>query len=370
MLLCHNIVYLNNKQTYHKGSALQNNTQYIQEDKIDLRELFSVLKRRKKLIWSVTGFFTLLTLTYVLVATPWWQVNATLEIVKYIDNSTGKEIYLEKGAGASERLKVKYIDVYKHVKDRSSKIESISSSKKNPQFIPIYALGKDNQLALSEIQKVIDDLQNRHQKIIDEIIAKKQSELDGIDRKIFQIEHYKMTDITEKVDYIKKVELPAIDKKMFTVESDLKKSITQKEEAVKNLSSLNDEASLAALRMAQIQGLEYKISENEMKLINLNTEKQKALSTTLPDLARKLEQLKKIDLAELQEKRKLTVLSMQSHNYHNTNIIGSIITQDKPVKPKKKLIVIVAFITGLMLSVFLAFFLEFLSGSRKEEDSE
>ncbi len=349
---------------------MKNNTQYIEEDKIDLRELFSVLKRRKKLVWSVTGLFTLLALVYVLIATPWWQVNATLEIGKYIDTKTGKEIYLEKGAGVSERLKVKYIDIYKHVKDRDTEITSISSSKKNPQFISISALGKDNQITLSEIQKVIDDLQNRHQKIIDEIIAKRESELDGTDRKIFQIKHYQMTDITEKVDYIKKVELPAIDKRIATVEADLKNSIIQKEEAIKNLSLLNNEASLAALRLAQIQGLEYKISENEMKLINLNTEKQRALLTTLPDLARKLEQLKKIDLVELQEKRKLTVLSMQPHNYHNTNIVGSVITQDKPVKPKKKLIVIIAFITGLMFSIFLAFFLEFIRDSREEEIQE
>ena len=346
---------------------MQNNTQYIAEDKIDIRELFAILKRRQKLIWSIIVLFTLSAVVYALTVTAWYQANATLEIGKYTDNETGQEIYLEKGTGVSERLKVQYIDIYEHVKDRDSEIESIRSSKKNPQFISISALGKDNQLTLSEIQKVIDNLQNRHQKIIDEIIAKKQSELDGIDREIFQIKQHKMVNITEKIDYTKKVELPAIDKKIATVESDLKKSIKQKEEAVKNLSSLNNEASLAALRLAQIQGLEYKISENEMKLINLNTEKQKALSTTLPDLARELEQLKKIDLIELQEKRKLTTLTMQPHNYHNTEVVGNIITQDKPIKPKKKLIVIVAFITGLMLSVFLAFFLEFLRGMKEEE---
>jgi len=55
------------------------------------------------------------------------------------------------------------------------------------------------------------------------------------------------------------------------------------------------------------------------------------------------------------------------YNYKNTEIIGEIITKDHPVKPKKKLIVIVAFITGLMLAVFLAFFLEFIRSSREEE---
>jgi LPS O-antigen subunit length determinant protein (WzzB/FepE family) len=346
---------------------LQNNTQYIQEDKIDLRELFSVLKRKKKLIWTVTGLFTMLALIYVLVATPWWEVNTTLEIGKYIDTKTGNEIYLEDGAGVAERLKVKYINIYEHIKDRSSKVESISASKDNPQFISISALGEDNQLALTEIKNVIDDLKNKHKMIIDEIIAKKQSSLDEIDRNIYKIEHYQKTNITEKINYIKNVELPSIDKKITTVKSNLKKSIKQKDEAVENLSSLNNDASLAALRLAQIQGLEYKISKNEMELINLNTAKQKTLSTTLPELVRKIEKIEKIDLVKLIEKRKLIKLSMQPHNYHNTTVIGKIITQDRPVKPKKKLIVIIAFITGLMLSIFLAFFLEFIQGMKKED---
>lgn len=347
---------------------MNNNIQYVEEDKIDIKELFTVLKKRKKLIWSMTSLLTLLALIYVFVATAWWQVNATLEIGKYIDQKTGKEVYLENGSGVSERLKVQYIDVYEYVKDRDSEIKSIHASKKNPQFISITALGKENKLALAEIQTVIDDLQNKHQKIINEIIANKQSTLDQIDRDIFQVNHNKIPKVFESIDYIKKVQLPSIDKKIAAVESNLKNSITQKDEAIKNLTSLNDEASLAALRMAQIQGLEYKISENEIKLIDLNNQKQELISTRLPDLTREIESLTKIDLASLKEKRELTILSMQPHNYKNTNIVGSIITQDKPVKPKKALIIIVAFITGLMLSVFLAFFLEFIRGMKEEEN--
>ena len=349
---------------------MQNNTQYSKEDKIDLKELISVLKKQKKLIWSITTLITLLALVYVLIATPWWQVNATMEIGNYIDDKTAGTIYLENGTGVSERLKIRYINSYKHVNNRDARITSIKSSKVNPQFISITAIGNDNNHTVTEIQKIINDLQNKHHKIIEEVIAKKQSLLDGIDRDIFQIKHLKITNTTDKVNYIKKVELPFIDQKLASIESNLKNSIKQKDEAIQNLTSLNNEASLAALRMAQIQAQEYRISGNEMKLIDLNTKKQKLLTSILPDLTRELERLQKIDLVALQEKRKLTVLSMQSHNYHNTEIVGSIITQDKPVKPKKKLIVIVAFITGLMLSVFLAFFLEFLSGVRREEPKE
>ena len=332
----------------------------MQEDTIDLRELFAVLKRRKKLIWLVTGLFTLLALVYVLVAQPWWQADVTLEIGKYKEIKTNETIYLENASSVSQRLKTAYIDVFEYTKDRDSKIKSISSAKKNPQFITITALGKSNELALSELQKVIDELQDKHQKIIDEAIAQKQSQLDGIDRSILEINQNKIPQIEEGIKYLQEVKLPAINQKITTVKNDLNKSIRQKDEATQNLLSLKNEASLAALRLAQIQGLEYKISENKMKLIDLDSERQKIISSNLPALKRGLLGIKNIELPKLQESRKLVVISMQGHNYENTKIVGEIITQDKPVKPKKLLILIVAFITGLMFSVFLAFFVEFI----------
>ncbi|EDM23200.1 Wzz/FepE/Etk N-terminal domain-containing protein [Caminibacter mediatlanticus] len=54
-------------------------------------------------------------------------------------------------------------------------------------------------------------------------------------------------------------------------------------------------------------------------------------------------------------------------NIIKTQIIGKIEKSNKPVKPKKTLIIIVAFITGLILSIFLVFFIEFIR-SLKEED--
>jgi len=56
-------------------------------------------------------------------------------------------------------------------------------------------------------------------------------------------------------------------------------------------------------------------------------------------------------------------------NITRTNVIGEIKQQDTPVKPKKKLIVIVAFITGLILSIFLVFFFEFVKSMKEEKES-
>jgi uncharacterized protein involved in exopolysaccharide biosynthesis len=48
-------------------------------------------------------------------------------------------------------------------------------------------------------------------------------------------------------------------------------------------------------------------------------------------------------------------------------IIESIYTADQAVKPKKALIVLVSFITALMLSIFLAFFREFMKQDKGNE---
>jgi uncharacterized protein involved in exopolysaccharide biosynthesis len=40
------------------------------------------------------------------------------------------------------------------------------------------------------------------------------------------------------------------------------------------------------------------------------------------------------------------------------------------VGPKRALILIVAFVTGFILSIFLIFFLEFIKNTKKEQDNE
>lgn len=54
-------------------------------------------------------------------------------------------------------------------------------------------------------------------------------------------------------------------------------------------------------------------------------------------------------------------------NITRTHIIGKVLQNDYPIKPKKKLIIIVAFITGLILSIFFVFFIEFIKDFKEEK---
>ena len=56
-------------------------------------------------------------------------------------------------------------------------------------------------------------------------------------------------------------------------------------------------------------------------------------------------------------------------SYIMTKQIGEIKVSDTPINmPKKRLIVVVAFITGFILSIFLVFFLQFISSFKEEKE--
>ena len=76
--------------------------------------------------------------------------------------------------------------------------------------------------------------------------------------------------------------------------------------------------------------------------------------------------LKQQALINYLRKKQLVESMMLPHNYKNTEIVGRVITSDFPTKPKKKLIVAVAFIAGFILSIFLVFI---MNAFRKEEDA-
>ena len=59
-------------------------------------------------------------------------------------------------------------------------------------------------------------------------------------------------------------------------------------------------------------------------------------------------------------------LTLSPNNIQHTAMLGKATTNKYPIKPKKTLIVAVAMVTGLILSLFLAFFLEFIGKNEDE----
>ncbi|HFD14587.1 MAG TPA: hypothetical protein ENJ34_04700 [Epsilonproteobacteria bacterium] len=200
---------------------MQNDTQYIQENTIDLRELFTVLKRRRKMIWTVTILFTMLAIVYVLLAKPIYSGNVTLEVGQVADEQFSQ--------GEYSSLAIRNLDAVNNLKNIVSKKFGVSVS----------VIKSTTLLTYSAINPNKDTIKNK---------------------------------LHDAVEY----------------------TLERHKENAKLYSGLHS-------------------------------------------------------------------------NVHMTQLVNEITVGDNAIKPKKKLIIIVAFITGLMLSIFLAFFLEFLSGIKNKK---
>ena len=380
---------------------MQNNTPYIQEDKINLRELFSILKLRKKLIWSVTGLITISAILYALIKQPIYEVKSNVMVGFISENTRDQSANIADPAVISKRLNIVFNieDKLKTEKEFVSEVSSVSINKKLENFIIIKTEAVSNEEALKKNKEVLKYLQKLYQPKIDQYIIKTKNNIKNINQNIINIDDFeiknikaeiklletqKIAKIDEKIKFYKNVELPSINKKIdfHTLK------LTEYTQAVDNLyKNMTKESDATAQTVSSIQMLNYqnmilnsqnKIEDlnikkeiiNNDKIVNLKREKENIDNETI----RKLEYKINVDLVtkkiKLEEKIQQLIYNMSNQNIQNSKVIGEYIIKDSPVKPKKKLIIIIAFITGLMLSIFLAFFLEFIRNTKKEETQE
>lgn len=278
---------------------MQNNT----EDTIDVRELFLVLKKRKKMIWGATTLLTLSALAYVFIAKPVYQVKTMIEIgqidAKPIDSVND----------IKEKLSYEYQLNAKEKEIELPRVASISVPKGSNNILSMEIHGYSNDDAVKYIQTVIQKIETDYKEKTD---AYTNSQIQLI--KLIQ------SDIKDNTESLKKMEgaLETYSQKIISLKS--------------------EDAALAGIYTLQI-------GQKQTELQNL-----------------------KKYISELKNKEQELNLSITPLMMKPTRTVGELETLDKPIKPKKALIIVAAFITGLMLSVFLAFFLEFLQGVKKTED--
>jgi len=283
------------------------NKQKIHNDVIDLKKLFAVISKSKKLIYSITIFVTLLAIIYAyILAKPVYQVQAMVEIGK-INAGTKDESTLDDIVDLKQKLEYRYGT--KSKKERNyPRVKSISVVKNSKSIFSIAVEGRSNEEAV---------------RLIDSIVKKVEM------------------DYSDKVNmYIKtKKELISI------TQTDIKDTNKNLSKLQKTLENYNQKVINLSVQDAALAGI-YTIQ------ISQNQEREQELQSLL---------------SELKEKEYTMKLSISPLRIKPTHIVGEVEVLERPIKPKKLLIVIVTFITSLMFSVFLVFFLSFLSGLKDEK---
>lgn len=315
----------------------------LRADEIELSELWNILVKKKKLIFSLTTIITIIGIVFAYAKTPIYEAKALIEIGNYKlinGDNTGSNVILTNNVDNPiklvKRLNVLYIDILENQKNRNAIIDSIIIPKGSKEFIEIKSSAVSNELAKKEIYKIINFLKEKHGNILENIKNNRKLEIKNVELELNNIKNKSFPLFANK---IKKEELSILNYNL---------DIKLLEKNIKKIKESNP--SLTMLLLMEKRDLMKQIMELNKSIFNLKEKMNNSLVQEMNKLSSK-----KIEIESL----------ILVHNYKNTQIVGEIITHDKATKPKKKLIIGVLFVASLIVSIFLAFFLEFLFNRKK-----
>jgi LPS O-antigen subunit length determinant protein (WzzB/FepE family) len=310
---------------------------YIQEDEIDLREIFKSIFERKYFILIFTLIITILAIIYVSIKTPIYEAKAVIEIGSYKTESDEVRV-VDNLNEFSKKLSTIFIDLRKDDIEKESEITNISISKGMKNYIEISSQAISNDLALKEIEAVLSFTKDEHGKFLNDIKEKNKIQISNIDNSVKNLQE-------QIVNIDRKIEL--YEKNVINLEEQMKFVL----ESLKNINSLDP--SIAALKLMEKRDISNDIISNKSQLF---------------DLMIKKESISNLEINKLIERKKILESLTLDYNIKNSDIVGKIQINDYPVKPKKTLVVVVSFVTGFILSIFIIFFMQFIQGLKKEEN--
>ncbi|CAM3608963.1 Wzz/FepE/Etk N-terminal domain-containing protein [Arcobacter aquimarinus] len=314
------------------------NKEYIVEDEIDLKELFKTIWNKRVFILVFTAVVTGLAIAFAYIKTPIYSVKALVEIGTFkTDND--KNTYVDDADSLSKKLSMIFIDLRENIEDKKYEIVNISIPKGMKNFIEITSESTSNDEAINGIKEILDYVKEEHSKLLADVREKNIIEIKNIDISIKNIEEDKITSINKKIDLLNQNI------------SNLEEQMSFVTETLKNINKLDP--SISALKLMEKRDISNAIVENKSDLY---------------DLIEAKESLMNVDINKLLERKKLLESLTLEHNLKNTEIVGNILVDEDPEKPKKALIVIVGFVTGFIISIFLVFIMQFINNIRKEEN--
>lgn len=397
-------------------------TNSFQEDEIDLRELFKILVRYKYFIIIFTLVATLGAIFYALSKTPIYEVKSNVKVGYIEENLIVEPETLVKTLNLVFNVEDKLSSDNEFV----SEVTTISANKNLKNFIEIKTEAISNEEALKKNKEVVDFSKNLYQPKIEQYIAETKNSIENTKRAIKNIDDFKIKNIEQQIKLLEGQVVVKIDEeieflkefKLKTIESKIDFHTKKLEEYTQSVNRLYSDTksayNAAASTIASIQMVNYQNlilnSQNKVEdlklekeiiltqtVLNLETEKKNIINVSIRDLELQIYNIQNTKIAELQRERenisneqirklqhqidvelvskkiKLNEqidklkYSITEQNIGNSEVVGGFIVKDYPVKPKRKLIVVVAFVTGLVLSIFILFFLNFFRDEKAKE---
>jgi len=374
----------------------------IEEDEIDLYELWLKLKKRWKIILGTFLIFTVATGVLGFIMTPIYRAEAT--IIPISSNPTGGLSQLVNQLlgipAGGEDISSKILAVLKSRTIRDRVIEDLNlipilveetPEKRNPKIVAnevleeIVTISQDRKTGTisikveyrdPEIAKNIAEVLIRElQKILEEkaLTVAKVNRI-FLEKQLLKTEKELKEALDDLANFQKKAKVIVPQEQVkgaFELYSDLLSKKIELQIELRKLESVLSTSSPRILALKdQLGAIEKQLSKFE------NTESLSVIPSikAAPELIAEYTQIY-VKVRSLQAKYE-TLLKMyeqakleeQKENIY-VEVIDPPYVSDIPVKPKKKLIVAVAGVSGLFLGIFLALFVEWLSEMRKRYKS-
>ena len=370
---------------------------YINKEKI---ENIDVLEQKLKVIFEVEN--------------PRYQADSFKKgIVSSIKQIKGVKSFLEIKTEATtnevalnkNKEVLKFIQEYSQESIKQYEIvlnNTILNKKREIDFI--------NEINIKNIKSEIEILKEQEIKNIDTRIAiLKNQNIESLNKEINLLETQEIPKLKAQINFLVNSKIKSLKDKIVYYSKSLNSYINELDKINKNIEkSDNTTAMVASVQILNYQNL---ITNAQNQIKDLELQIEVIQNETIPDLKYKLENITNVQIKNLEykkaniinvdikdlENKKLNVsnekirkledtinIELQTkisqlneeidtlnfkkseQNLSNTKLVGEYIINDFPVKPKKSLIVMIGFITGFILSIFLAFLLNFISKSRTD----
>lgn len=423
----------------------------LQEDEIDLRELFKTIYKYKNIVFIMTLGITAIAVIYAYMQKPIYEVKSNIQVGYIGENLLDTPKSIEKTLSVVFNVENKQKNG-KFISD----ITSVSINKNVPNFIEIKSEGISNDEALKKNKEVLEYLKNMHKKKIEQYIFSTKNKIEDTKGEIQKIEDYETKNIKQKIEQIISQQIAKIDEKIDKLQTQDIAKLQKQIDILKNQEIKKIDEKISLLLNTDMPAIETKITHYTQKLAEYNKETQKLNKTaqnssnetsvmissvqmvnyqnmilnalnmiedlkiekehiikeTIPGLNRTKENIENIKIrdlmlqienikniaitdlnrekenlnnenirklryrldVELPEKRsklmdeiELLKLSLTENYVKNHELVGDFYISEHPVKPKKRLIVVAAFVSALILSIFFIFALEFFKSSQRDE---
>lgn len=364
---------------------------YINKEKI---EDIDSLEQKLKVIFSVENIKL--------------EANSSEKgIVTSIKQLKGVKNFLEiRTEGFSnESALIKNKEVLKFIQDLSvEKIKeyekllenSILDTKREIDFI--------QNVDIKDIKSQIDIIKEQQIKDIDrQIDILKTQNIKNIDREINLLLSQEVPTLKMHINFLSKAKIKSLEDKIGYYSKSLQKYILEIDKLNQNLEKTD--STLSMVVSVQILNYQNLITNTQNQIKDLELQLEIIKNETIPKLKYNLENITTIQIKDLEDKKKnilnvdiknlenkklnvsndtirkledkinielqtrisqlnekmdIQNFKKSEQNLANTKLVGEYIINDFPIKPKKSLIIVVAFVTGFILSIFLVFFLQFI----------